>query len=89
MTKKQQRKDVLKKYEGKLSGPYDHLKEGVDYLDDVQRNKNNKDRRKELEERVVESLNEIRDKGYTKERGKEYQRRQTEWWKECDKALYR
>ena len=39
MTKKQQRKDMLKKYEGKLSGPYDHLKEGVDYLDDVQRNK--------------------------------------------------
>ena len=39
MTKKQQRKDMLKKCEGKLSGPYDHLKEGVDYLDDVQRNK--------------------------------------------------
>ena len=35
----QQRKDMLKKYEGKLSGPYDHLKEGVDYLDDIQRNK--------------------------------------------------
>ena len=46
------------------------------------------DRRKEMEERVVESLNEIRDKGYTKKRGEEYQRRQTEWWKECDKALY-
>ena len=40
MTKKQQRKDMLKKYEGKLSGPYDHLKEGVDYSDDIQRNKN-------------------------------------------------
>ena len=39
MTKKQQRKDMLKKYEGKLSGPYDHLKEGVDYLDDIQKNK--------------------------------------------------
>ena len=38
-TKKQQRKDMLKKYEGKLSGPYDHLKEGVDYLDDIQKNK--------------------------------------------------
>ena len=38
-TIKQQRKDMLKKYEGKLSGPYDHLKEGVDYLDDIQRNK--------------------------------------------------
>ena len=33
------RKDMLKKYEGKLEGPYDHLKEGVDYLDDIQRNK--------------------------------------------------
>ena len=48
-----------------------------------------KDRRKELEERVVDSLEEIHDKGYTKERGEKYQRRQTEWWKECDKALYR
>ena len=41
-TLKQQRKDMLKKYEGKLSGPYDHLKEGVDYLDDIQKNKNEK-----------------------------------------------
>ncbi len=40
-TIKQQRKEMLKKYEGKLEGPYDHLKEGVDYLDDIQRNKNN------------------------------------------------
>jgi hypothetical protein len=24
--------NMLKKYEGKLEGPYDHLKEGVDYL---------------------------------------------------------
>jgi ribosomal protein S17E len=38
-TIKQKRKDMLKKYEGKLSGLYDHLKEGVDYLDDIQRNK--------------------------------------------------
>ena len=38
-TIKQQRKDMLKKYEGKLEGPYDHLKEGVDYLDDIQRMK--------------------------------------------------
>ena len=41
-TVKQHRKDILKKYEGKLSGPYDHLKEGVDYLDDIQRNKKRK-----------------------------------------------
>ena len=36
-TIKQQRKEMLKKYEGKLEGPYDHLKEGVDYLDDIQK----------------------------------------------------
>jgi|TARA_R110000764_G_scaffold234246_1_gene327996 hypothetical protein len=47
-----------------------------------------KDARKELERLVIESLEEIRDKGYTKERGEEYQRRQTEWWKECDKIKY-
>jgi hypothetical protein len=46
------------------------------------------DKRKELEDCVVESLEEIRDKGYTKERGKDDQQRQIEWWKECDKALY-
>ena len=39
---KQQRKDMLKKYEGKLEGLYDHLKEGVDYSDDIQRNKDNR-----------------------------------------------
>jgi ribosomal protein S17E len=41
-TIKQQRKDMLKKYEGELEGPHDHLKEGVDYLDDIQRNKETK-----------------------------------------------
>jgi hypothetical protein len=39
-TVKQHRKDILKKYEGVLPGPYDHLKESVDYLDDIQKNKN-------------------------------------------------
>jgi hypothetical protein len=43
------------------------------------------DRRKELEQLVNKSLEEIRDKGFTKERGDEYQRRQTEWWIECDR----
>ena len=38
-TIKKQRKEFLKQFEGKLEGPYDHLKEGVDYLDDIQRNK--------------------------------------------------
>ena len=41
-TIKKERKDMLKKYEGKLEGPHEHLKEGVDYLDDVQRNKKKK-----------------------------------------------
>lgn len=48
-----------------------------------------KDRRKELEERVNEILKEIHDKGMGEGRGEEYQKRQIEWWKECDKALYR
>jgi hypothetical protein len=43
------------------------------------------DRRREYERKVDESLKEIKDKGFTKERGQEYQRRQTEWWKECDR----
>ena len=34
---KKHRKEFLKQFEGKLEGPYDHLKEGVDYLDDIQR----------------------------------------------------
>jgi PKHD-type hydroxylase len=37
---KKQKKDILKKYEGgALPGPYDHLKEGVEYLDDIQKKK--------------------------------------------------
>ena len=43
------------------------------------------DRRREYERKVDESLKEIKDKGFTKERGDEYQRRQTEWWIECDR----
>ena len=42
-TKKQHRKDIIKKYEGVLPGPYDHLKESVDYLDDIQKNKDHND----------------------------------------------
>ena len=43
------------------------------------------DRRREKEEWMLKSLREIHDKGFTKERGEEYQRRQTEWWNECDR----
>ena len=38
------------------------------------------DRRKELEERVNEAMEEIHDKGMDEGRGKEYQKRQLEWW---------
>jgi len=47
-----------------------------------------KDKRKEMEKRVDESLEEIRAKGFTWDRANEYRKRQTEWWKECDKLLY-
>jgi hypothetical protein len=41
---KEERKELLKKYQQDeespgLEGEFDHLKEGVDYLDDIQRNK--------------------------------------------------
>ena len=48
--------------------------------------KNEKDKRKEKERCVNSAMEEIHAKGYTKERGEEYQRRQIEWWKECDKS---
>ena len=44
-----------------------------------------KDKRKEKERQVNLAMKEIHDKGYTKERGEEYQRLQIEWWKECDR----
>ena len=47
-----------------------------------------KDKRKEMEKRVDESLEEIRAKGFTWDRANEYRKRQIEWWKECDKSLY-
>jgi hypothetical protein len=47
-----------------------------------------KDKRKELEERVNEAMDTIHDKGMGEGRGEEYQKRQLEWWKECDKAVY-
>jgi|TARA_B110000263_G_C15078291_1_gene405086 DNA topoisomerase IB len=46
------------------------------------------DKRKELEQLADAALEEIRDKGFTEERGREYQRRQTEWWNECDNIKY-
>ena len=43
-----------------------------------------KDRRTELERKVDESLEEIRVKGMGEGRGEEYQKRQVEWYQECD-----
>ena len=69
---KQQRKDMLKKYEGKLSGPYDHLKEGVDYLDDIQRNKKD-------DTKFAKELEECSDKGIEiSQECKEYYKRKFE-----------
>ncbi len=44
-----------------------------------------KDLRKEKEKKINESLNELDTKGFTWDRANEYQRLQTEWWKECDR----
>jgi hypothetical protein len=44
-----------------------------------------RDRRKEYERRVDTVLDELHDKGFSKERAREYQLRQTQWWKECDR----
>jgi len=46
------------------------------------------DRRKEKERLVNKAMEEIHEKGMGEGRGEEYQKRQLEWWKECDKALY-
>jgi hypothetical protein len=59
----------------------DHYRSGVFRL-------MKKDKRKELEERVNEAMKDIHDKGMDEGRGEEYQKRQLEWWKECDKAMY-
>ena len=40
---------------------------------------------KEKERLVNEAMEEIHDKGMGEGRGEEYQKRQIEWWKECDK----
>ena len=43
------------------------------------------DSRKEKEMKVDEALDELRRKGFSWERVNEYYKRQSEWWKECDR----
>jgi len=47
----------------------------------------NKDKRKEAERRVNESMKEIHDKGFTWERAERYQKLQLEWWRVCDEVV--
>ena len=44
------------------------------------------DSRKEKEMKVDEALDELRREGFTWERVNEYYKRQSEWWKECDRV---
>ncbi len=44
------------------------------------------DSRKEKEMKVDEALDELRRKGLSWERVNEYYKRQSEWWKECDRV---
>ncbi len=41
---------------------------------------------KEKEMKVDEALDELRREGFTWERVNEYYKRQSEWWKECDRV---
>ena len=40
----------------------------------------------EKEMKVDEALDELRRKGFSWERVNEYYKRQSEWWKECDRV---
>ena len=40
---------------------------------------------KEKEMKVDEALDELRRKGFSWERVNDYYKRQSEWWKECDR----
>jgi len=41
---------------------------------------------KEKEMKVDEALDELHRKGFSWERANEYYKRQSEWWKECDRV---
>ena len=56
------------------------------YSNTIESSRHSLDSRKEKEMKVDEALDELRRKGFTWERVNEYYKRQSEWWKECDRV---
>ena len=56
------------------------------YSNTIESSRYNLDSRKEKEMKVDEALDELRRKGFSWDRVNEYYKRQSEWWKECDRV---
>ncbi len=56
------------------------------YSNTIESSRHHLDSRKEKEKKVDEALDELRREGFTWERVNEYYKRQSEWWKECDRV---
>ena len=56
------------------------------YSNTIESSRHRLDSRKEKEMKVDEALDELRREGFTWERVNEYYKRQSEWWKECDRV---
>jgi len=56
------------------------------YSNTIESSRHRLDSRKEKEMKVDEALDELRRKGFSWERVNEYYKRQSEWWKECDRV---
>ncbi len=56
------------------------------YSNTIESSRYSLDSRKEKEMKVDEALDELRRKGFSWERVNEYYKRQSEWWKECDRV---
>ena len=56
------------------------------YSNTIESSRHSLDSRKEKEKKVDEALDELRRKGFSWERVNEYYKRQSEWWKECDRV---
>ncbi len=56
------------------------------YSNTIESSRYHLDSRKEKEMKVDEALDELRRKGFSWERVNEYYKRQSEWWKECDRV---
>ena len=56
------------------------------YSNTIESSRHSLDSRKEKEMKVDEALDELRRKGFSWERVNEYYKRQSEWWKECDRV---